>query len=270
MPLSMLIDYHIHTTFSDGMNDLGSYIEEAKKKRVDEIGFSDHIHFKKESWSMRLADLPDYINKITSLKEAPQFSVKVGLEVDFVPSEMDRLMRAINEFNFDYLMGSVHHIGDWLIDSERQIEEWKRRDVDQVCQQYYALVQEMARTGLFDIVGHLDLVKKFGFRPKKDLTDLLLETVGVISENKMCVEVNTSGLRKPCHEIYPSEKLLRICFDHGLAITLGSDAHSPQDVAADFGKAIDLLRKIGYVEAVRFTKRKRENVDLNIGNAKLP
>lgn len=254
----MLIDYHVHTIFSDGTSDLINYIEEAKKKKVDEIGFSDHIHFKKESWSMRFADLPNYVNKITSLKESSQISVKTGLEVDFVPSEIVRLMQVINEFNFDYLMGSVHHIGDWLIDTERQIEEWKGKNVDQVCQQYYALVQDMAKTRLFDIVGHLDLVKKFGFKPKQDLTDLLLETVGVISEKQMCVEVNTSGLRRPCREIYPSEKLLRMCFDHGVPVTLGSDAHTPQDVAADFGKALNLLRKIGYSEILRFTRRKSE------------
>jgi histidinol-phosphatase (PHP family) len=159
-------------------------------------------------------------------------------------------------------VGSVHFIGDWLIDSEEQIYEWKRRDIDHVYQQYFSLVQNMAKSGLFDIVGHLDLVKKFNFRPKNDISGLMLETIEIIGKSKMCVEVNTGGLRKPCHEIYPSENLIKTCFDHGLPITLGSDAHSPQEVGADFDKTADFLRKIGYTEIVRFTRRKREFVRL--------
>jgi len=256
----MRLDYHIHTIFSDGNKDLSDYVDEAVKRKIDEIGFSDHIYFKKATWSMDFADLPNYVNKINALKENSKISIKMGLEIDFVPFKMDKLMPIINEFNFDYLMGSVHFIGDWLIDDDRQIQEWKRRDIDQVYQQYFELVQTMAKSGLFDIVGHLDLVKKFDYRPKKDITNLLLETIETLSENKMCIEVNTGGLRKPCHEIYPSEKLIEICFDKGMPITLGSDAHSPEEVGADFDEAINLLRKVGYVEIVRFEKRKREFV----------
>lgn len=258
----MRIDYHIHTISSDGRKDFSDYVDEAVKRKIDEIGFSDHIYIKKADWSMDFANLRNYVNNINSLKETSKISIKTGLEVDFVPLKMDELVRTINKFNLDYVMGAVHFIGDWLIDSDRQIEEWKRRDVDQVNQQYFALVQNMAESGLFDIVAHLDLVKKFNFRPKKDITDLLLETVETVSKSKMCIEVSTGGLRKPCHEVYPSEKLLKMCFDIGLPVTLGSDAHSPEEVGADFDRAVDLLRKIGYNEIIRFARRKREFVEL--------
>ena len=259
----MLIDYHIHTIFSDGKNDLIDYVDEAVKRKIDEIGFSDHIHFKKAVWpTMNFTDLPNYVNKITQLKKASKISIKMGLEVDFVPSKMNRLMRMITKFDFDYLVGSIHAIGDWSFDDERQIHKWKGKNVDEVYQQYFALVQSMTKSGLFDIVGHLDLVKKFDFRPKKDISGLLFETVEIISKSNMCIEVNTAGLRKPCREVYPSEKLIKMCFDKGLPITLGSDAHSPEEVGADFDKAADLLRKIGYTEIVRFTGRNREFVEL--------
>jgi len=257
-----LIDYHIHTIFSHGKGNLSDYVDEAVKRKIDEIGFSDHVNFEKVDWSMNLADLPNYVNKITLLKRASKISIKMGLEVDFVPFKMNDLMRMINKFDFDYLVGSVHFIGDWLIDDEKQINKWKRKNIDEVYQQYFELIQNMAKSGLFDIVGHLDLVKKFDFRPKKDITSLLLETVETISKNKMCVEVNTSGLRKPCREVYPSEKLIKMCLDNGLPITLGSDAHSPEEVGADFDKAVNLLRKIGFTEITRFTGRNREFVEL--------
>lgn len=259
----MWVDYHIHTRFSDGKKNLSDYVNEAMKRKIDEIGFSDHILYRKEPWSMDLADLPIYMNRIHALKKASKISIKGGLEVDFVPFRMDTLMRVINKFDFDYLVGSVHFIGDWLIDDEKQINEWRRKDIDQVYQQYFALVQNMAKSGLFDIAGHLDLVKKFGFRPKKDITDLLHETVEIIRKSKMCMEINTGGLRRAhCHEVYPSEKLIKMCFDNGLPITLGSDAHSPKEVGANFDIAANLLRKIGYVEIVRFTGRNRKFVQL--------
>jgi len=258
----MRLDYHMHTTFSDGRSEMAEFVDEAVRKGIDEIGFSDHIFLRKEDWSMDWADLTKYVSSISELNTTSQISIKAGLEVEFVPCGMEGLMEMINRFDFDYLMGSVHYIGDWQFDNEKQIEEWKRRDVTQVYEQYYDLVQTMAKTQLFDFVGHLDLVKKFNHRPNRDIQDLLLETVKTIGKSGMCIEVNTGGLRKPCREVYPSEKLLKICFDNGLPITFGSDAHSPEDVGADFDKAVNLARRVGYVEMVRFTKRNRDFVEL--------
>jgi histidinol-phosphatase (PHP family) len=258
----MRLDYHMHTVFSDGTGEMAEYIDKALKRKIDEIGFSDHIHLRREAWSMDPARLADYVNTIKKFSKTSLIPVKAGLEVEFVPGELENLMRVANRLDLDYLMGSVHHIGNWLIDSEKQVEEWKKRDVDQVYKQYFDLVQAMAKTRLFDIVGHLDLVKKFNFQPKSDLNDHLLETVKIIGKNGMCIEVNTGGLRKPCHEVYPSEKLLKMCFDNGLPITFGSDAHSPEDVGADFEKAAHLVKALGYDEIVRFTRRKRDLVKL--------
>ncbi len=258
----MRLDYHMHTTYSDGRRNLNEYVAEAEKKRINEIGFSDHIFLEKRQWSMDHANLLRYVSEIETLRSNSQISIKTGLEVDFIPDRMDDLMHLIKRWNPDYLIGSVHHIGYWLLDSEREIEEWKRREVDQVYAQYSDLVQVMAKTQLFDIVGHLDLVKKFGHRPKKDLTDLMLRTIETIGKSGMCIEVNTSGLRKPCHEIYPSEKLLKMCFDNGIPITFGSDAHSPEDVGNGFDQAATLVRRVGYEEITRFTQRRRDSVSL--------
>jgi histidinol-phosphatase (PHP family) len=259
----MWVDYHIHTLFSDGNKDLSEYVCESVKRKIDEIGFCDHIYFKETFWSMNFAQLPIYVSRIDALKRTAKIPIKVGLEVDFAPLKMDHLMQMINKFNFDFLMGAVHFIGDWSIDAEDQIHKWRRKNVDQVYLQYFTLIQDMAKSELFDIIGHLDLIKKFNFRPKKDITDLLRETVEIISRSKVCVEVNTSGLRRaPCREVYPSEELLKMCFDNGVSVTLGSDAHSPEEIGADFDKVVNLLKKVGYFEIVRFTRRNREFVKL--------
>jgi len=250
----------MHTKYSDGKRDLSEYVAEAEKKKIDEIGFSDHIYLEKRQWSMDHANLPKYVSSIENLKSKSQIPIKTGLEVDFIPDQMDSLMHLIKKWNPDYLIGSIHHIGSWLLDSEREIEEWKRRDTDQVYTRYFSLVQAMAKTQLFDIVGHLDLVKKFNFRSKRDLSDLLLGAVEMIGKSGMCVEINTSGLRRLCHEIYPSEKLLKMCFDNNIPITFGSDAHSPEDVGAGFDQAVKLVRRVGYEEIARFTQRRRDFV----------
>jgi histidinol-phosphatase (PHP family) len=252
----------MHTTYSDGRRNLGEYVAEAERKKIDEIGFSDHIYLEKRQWSMDHANLPKYVSDIETLREKSSISIKTGLEVDFIPDQMDNLMHLIRQWNPDYLIGSVHHIGYWLLDSEREIDEWKERNVDLVYTQYFNLVQTMAKTQLFDIVGHLDLVKKFGHRSKSDLTDLMLRTVETIGKSGMCIEINTSGLRKPCHEIYPSEKLLKMCLDNDIPITFGSDAHSPEDVGNGFDQAVALIQRVGYEEITRFTQRKRDSVSL--------
>ena len=258
----MRLDYHMHTIYSDGRSDLSEYVAEAEKKKIDEIGFSDHIYLEKRQWSMDHANLPKYFGIIGTLKSKSQISIKTGLEVDFIPDQMDSLMHLIRQWNPDYLICSVHHIGNWLLDSEREIEEWKRRNVDQVYTQYFNLVQAMAKTQLFDIVGHLDLAKKFNHCPMTDLTDLMHRTVETIGKSGMCVEVNTSGLRRPCREIYPSEKLLKMCFDNGIPITFGSDAHSPEDVGSGLDQAVGLVRRVGYDEITRFAQRRRDSVRL--------
>jgi histidinol-phosphatase (PHP family) len=124
------------------------------------------------------------------------------------------------------------------------------------------LVQQCARSHLFDIIGHLDLIKKFGFGPKEDMAKVFVETVEVIRQSNVCVEVNTGGLRAPCKEVYQGKPLLKACFDCGIPITLGSNAHTPGNVGEDFDKALRLIKQLGYCDIARFTQRNRKLVRL--------
>jgi len=104
------------------------------------------------------------------------------------------------------------------------------------------------------------LIKKFGFKPKTDISDLYQATAKVFKKNDVCVEVNTSGLRHPCKEIYPAKQFLRICYDEGVPITFGSDAHMPEDIGRDFDKAISLVKEVGYEHIIIFTGRMKQLV----------
>jgi histidinol-phosphatase (PHP family) len=131
--------------------------------------------------------------------------------------------------------------------------------VEERWRQYFDLWAQAARSRLFDSLAHPDLPKKFGFRPK---TFDYRSALQAVKEAGVAIEVSTAGLRKPCREIYPSEEFLRLARQLDIPITLGSDAHIPQDTGADFGKAAVLARACGYEKISRFTLRKRELVKL--------
>lgn len=111
---------------------------------------------------------------------------------------------------------------------------------------------------MFDIMGHVDLVKKFGHRPSQDMTNEIEKTAKVFKETGVAVEINTAGLRKPVKEIYPSLAALKIYCKAGVPLTFGSDAHDPQDVGRDYDKAMDLAKSAGYKEYILFKQRKIE------------
>jgi histidinol-phosphatase (PHP family) len=128
--------------------------------------------------------------------------------------------------------------------------------------QYFATLKNAAASGLFDIVGHCDVVKVFGYRPDREYDDILRDAMKAIKENDLVVEINTSGLRKPVREIYPSEEILEIIREMRIPLTLGSDSHRPEDVGRDFDLALELVRKFGDGKITIFDKRKRQEVPI--------
>jgi histidinol-phosphatase (PHP family) len=153
-------------------------------------------------------------------------------------------------------------IGDWIIDEPSEMGEYSRRGALQVYSDYFNLVNCMVKTRLFDTLAHPDLIKIFGVRPKESFSHILEETAEVIAESNICVEINTRGLRRPCHEIYPSEQFLAILHKHAVPIAFGSDAHVPEDAGRDFKAAIRLARKVGYTQMYTFDRRHRTLVEL--------
>ncbi|MCX7001322.1 MAG: histidinol-phosphatase, partial [Candidatus Sumerlaeota bacterium] len=126
----------------------------------------------------------------------------------------------------------------------------------------FNLVKQLIQCGLFDIVGHLDLIKKFGYYPKNGWEDIQEDVAKALGESGMVVEVNTSGMDKPVREFYPGANFLCRLRKYGVPVTLGSDAHSPDEVGRYFDQAVALLKEIGYTEIMSFEKRERKPVPL--------
>lgn len=256
----MIMDYHIHTKASpDAVGDMEDYIKAASKRRIDEIGFSEHITLHHEkNYPYRQSDFMEtYVRRFIEIKEKSEIPIKLGAEIDFFPNEVSKIREFVQKHPFDYAIGAIHYIGSWAIDSRSQIQEYLKRDISQVYENYFRFVTELCKSHLFNTLAHPDLIKVFGFKPNCDISNLLDETAEAIAESNICIEVNTSGLVRPCAEIYPSKQFLKILHNHRVPITLGSDAHKPQDVGRSFDKAIKLINEVGYTHACTFESRKR-------------
>jgi histidinol-phosphatase (PHP family) len=197
---------------------------------------------------MDICDLPAYVEEVQGLKARFPGYVLLGIEADYRPGTISEVGSLLREHPFDYVIGSVHHLGAWGFDDPRQIAEYDDRDIDDVWTQYFELVGEAADSGLFTILGHLDLVKKFGYRATRALEFELDNLVLRIARSGVIVEINTAGLHKPVKEAYPTVDILRRLCAAGVPVTFGSDAHRPGDVGRDFAHAAELAQSAGYEE----------------------
>jgi len=255
----MLIDCHMHTELTDGTGRPVEYARVAVERGLDEIGCSDHAPLadRVTDWHLKKSDLETYVDWVGEARaKVPQLSIKLGLEIDFIPGCEDWVRDLSAMYPWDFFLGSVHYVGDFNVD--RDAEDWEKEDVDARWREYFDMWTRAARSRLFDSLAHPDLPKKFNFRPKTDFSKVYEDALRAVAESGVAIEVSTAGLRKPCKEIYPSEQFLRIANRLGVPITLGSDAHVPQDVGLDFGKAVSLAKACGYKEICWFTLRKRE------------
>ena len=161
------------------------------------------------------------------------------------------------KYDWDYLIGSVHYLGDWDFDNPKWLGKWAETDVDAVWTEYWKTYAEMAESGLFDILGHPDLVKKFSYTPQGDLDRFYDPVIEAIAANGSVIELNTAGLHKPCAEAYPAPRFLELAASAGIGLVISSDAHAPEEIARDFPTAHALARSAGYRETQLFSKRKR-------------
>ncbi len=238
-----------------------AYAQQALKVGLKEIGFSDHaplVSHKDPTISMDYAQLPVYHQMIESVRAEfkDSLKVRVGIEADYIPGFEDKTKAIIDGYPYDYVYGSVHFIEKWGFDDPIQLKEWNIRDVNEVYRDYHKLLRQSALSGLFDILAHVDLVKKFDFHPTESMTEEINENARVFKNSGIVIEINTSGLRKPAKEIYPSLHDLKIYRTQGVPITFGSDAHKPHEVGCDFDKGRELALAAGYKEYVMFARRK--------------
>jgi histidinol-phosphatase (PHP family) len=261
-------DYHTHTPLCrHAEGEPEAYLTAAIAAGVTEYGISDHAPQMPEpfdDWRMTTAELPEYFQWIERARThaAGKIPVRAGLECDWLDAGENWISDLAACHSWDYLIGSVHYLSDWDFDNPKWLGRWAESDVDAVWTDYWETYARMADSGLFDILGHPDLVKKFSHVPAGDLDRFYEPVIDVIAAAGSVIELNTAGWHKPCAEAYPSPRFLELACSAGIGLVISSDAHAPHEVARDFPRAIALAKAAGYRETILFDKRQRRTEPL--------
>jgi histidinol-phosphatase (PHP family) len=262
MRKKMVVDLHNHTKLCNhAEGEIEEYIQKAIEVGTKYFGISDHAPMNfDEKHRMCFKEMKNYEKDILALKEKYKEKIEIllGYEVDYLKGYIDE--RVLNS-DVDYLIGSVHFIDEWGFDNPEFIGKYEHANMDEIWQKYFDLIEEMANTKLFDIVGHLDLIKVFKFMPKKSIKDIAKNTLLAIKNSGMAIELNMAGYRKPINEPYPSKELLEEAYKLDIPITFASDAHKPEQIALYDDEIQQLARDVGYTQCVIFKNRKMEFIN---------
>lgn len=259
----MRIDLHNHTILCNHATEsVDEYVQRAIELGIDEYGFADHAPMNYDpKYRMNISQKQQYEKWVLDAKEKYKDKIKVllGYEVDYLDGYiLDEVIKS----KVDYLIGSVHFLRNksdmWGFDNPEFIGVYKSKDIDTIWVEYFDAIKAMAKTGLFDIVGHFDLIKVFKFLPKKDIRLIAKDALLEIKKSNMVLEINPAGLRKPINETYPSKQLLELAFELQIDITFGSDAHSVEQVGFMYDKALLLAKEVGYEKCISFENRDKK------------
>ena len=269
----MLTDYHVHLRPDDPGTTAERFFTSANAERyrtvaqergIAELGVSEHIYrftqaldvWRHPLWqASAVDDLDDYCGFV---REATD--LRLGIEADYLPGREDRLAELLAARDWDYVVGSVHFVGDLAVDHPDYDIWGTGASPECVWRRYFEWLGEAARTGMFDILAHPDLVKVWGStRPAPDRDPRFFYELAMdgIAESGIDVEVSTAGLRKPVGELYPSTAFLEMVLDAGNPIALSSDAHVPGDLGSGYDQALAVLDGLGLRELAVFDRRAR-------------
>jgi histidinol-phosphatase (PHP family) len=254
-------DYHMHSSYSDGRSDPEDYITSAIAAGLSEIGFSEHLTLFRdlEDWNMNPGNISPYINHIESIRnKIKNIRIKTGLEVDFFVGKEKEIGAFLADLPLDYIIGSVHYLGEKTVDVCPEFYEGK--SINRLFESYFASVTAAASSGLFDIIGHCDLIRIYGFKPSSDQEPLYRVLAKTMKMNNVAFEVNTNGRNRPLADFYPDRKFLHIFREENVPVCVNSDAHMPSRVGQYFDEAYELLRYVGFNEMAVFDKRVRRMV----------
>jgi histidinol-phosphatase (PHP family) len=270
----MLTDYHVHLRPDARENSAEEFFTAANAERyrtvagergIEELGVAEHVYRFSQAldvwdhpfWRRHaLDDLDDYCAFVRE-----ETDLRLGIEADFVPGREDRMASLLEAREWDYVIGSVHFLAEAAVDMDGEWDVWRRGESpERLWRRYFEWVAEAARSGLFDVMAHPDLVKVHGAgrpRPDGDLRRYYEPAVEAFAEAGVAVETSTAGLRKPVGELYPSRALLEMVVDAGCPIALSSDAHVPDQLGFRYEEAVRELADVGVRELCVFEGRSR-------------
>jgi len=259
----MPADYHTHTPLCmHAEGEPEAFVQAAIATGITEYGISDHapaIPEPFDDWRMLENQLPNYLEWIARARAeaGDQLPIRAGLECDWLIGCEPWIETLATKHNWDYLIGSVHYLSDWDFDNPAWLKKWATTDIDEAWDLYWQTYINMAKSKLFDVLAHPDLIKKFNYHPKGDLRRYYEPAIEAIANSGCIIELNTAGWHKPCAEAYPASQFLELACSAGISLILSSDAHAPSEIARDFPQAIAIAKQAGYTETVLLNQHQR-------------
>jgi histidinol-phosphatase (PHP family) len=269
----VLTDYHVHLRPDEPAATAERFFTQANAERyrlvaaergIAELGVSEHVY--RFTQALDVWQHPLWVESARDDIDAycafvrEETDLRLGIEADFVPGREDRMAELLAAREWDYVVGSIHFVGDGALDYDKY-DVWTRASSpDKVWRTYFELLGELALSGQFDVLAHPDLVKHWGAerpRPQRDPRFFYEIAMEGIAESGIAVEVSTAGLRKPVGEIYPGRAFLEMVVDAGNPIALSSDAHTPDLLGHAYDRALELLEDVGVRELCVFERRQR-------------
>jgi len=262
-------DYHIHESYSQDARDssVERYIKAAEEKGIDEIAITTHqiITGEFSGFGVQPAEVQSYVDNIHKLAESTDVVLRVGLEIDYFPEAERELEALIDEYPFDFILGSTHFIGAYDVGSRRDTPAFfSGRSLKEAASDYFNLWRKAVESGLFDSMAHPDYWRRFLYLVRPDPVDFIdyggaLEAIDALVSYDVGFEVNTSGWRHQQKNQYPIRCFLEAANDAGVKkVTLGSDSHLPDQLGFLLPEAVDLLRDVGFKYISSFTLRKNQ------------
>lgn len=264
MPYLPVPDYHMHTPrCNHATGTVAEYAQAAVDAGLREIGMSDHSPMPggfDKPWRMDRSELQHYLQEVEQARElfADRLTIRIGLEADFHPGSEAYVQDLIAAYDWDYIIGSVHYIGDWGFDNPDCLAAWDNCNIEDAYLAYFDLVARSAATGMFDIIGHPDLIKKFGHRAPSDSQAVIAaeETMlQAVLQSGAALEISSAGLRKPVAEIYPHTRIVQRAAALGIPFAYGSDAHAPAEVGHGMHACLHALESCGVTRIASFRQR---------------
>ncbi|WJH34703.1 histidinol-phosphatase [Paenibacillus sp. CC-CFT747] len=267
-----MLDLHTHhRRCGHAAGEIKHYIEAAIAGGLRFIGISDHSPYFASSLdqlhpdtAMAKSEFPHYIREIRELKEEykDKIEVLVGIESDFFAEHQELYRSIYSQTPLDYVIGSVHHSNGTPIFRQSRWEGLAEEEILREKEIFLETTQQAARSGLFDILGHLDGLKRNQPLFNGLKTERTEQTMKVLGECGVAIELNSSGAHQWCEEWYPSAELLELALHYGVPVTFGSDAHQPEQVGRDYEEASSFLRQLGFRQWALFRNRRRFLIDM--------
>ncbi|MBN8870314.1 MAG: histidinol-phosphatase HisJ family protein [Solirubrobacterales bacterium] len=275
MTETVITDYHLHLRGDDlaaraadhfNAENIARYAEAAAAAGVTDLGCAEHMYRFTEALSVWRHPFWDEwaIDDIDQYVEAVESSpIKLGIEGDYILGAEEKLEAMLGSRPFDYVVGSVHFLGDYSLDTEEYTIWDGTQDADDIWRRYFETLASAARSGLFDILAHPDLVKvwgRAGRSPSVDPRTMYEPAIEAIADTGIAVEVSTAGLRKGVGEIYPAPAFMEMCVEAGAVFALSSDAHEPDQIGFRYPEALEFLASHGVEQLAIFEDRQRKLV----------